>query len=67
MTKFKKEFLIKSIAVAVALIVLISLVGGWGAVFSAVGEFIKFVIFLGLIGVVGYCIVKWWGDWSKKS
>jgi hypothetical protein len=67
MTKFKKEILVKSVLVVIALIVLISLVGGWGAIFSAFGEFIKFIIFLGLTALIGYCIVKWWGDWGKKS
>ena len=62
----KKEITIKSIAIVVSIIVLISLIGGWGVVFETFGQFIKFVIFLGVAGLIGWAIIGWWKNWGKK-
>jgi len=56
----KREILIKVTAIVIAFVILVSLLGGWNAVFSAVGEFIKFIIFLFFVYLIGYAVIKWW-------
>jgi len=54
----KTNIIVKSIAIVIAFIILVSLLGGWGAIFSAAGEFIKFIIFLAVVGLIGLGFVK---------
>ncbi len=50
----------KSVAVVIAFIALVSLLGGWSAIFSVAGEFIKFIIFLAAAGLIGWGFVITW-------
>ena len=62
----KTNIIVKSIAIVIAFIVLVSLLGGWSAIFSVAGEFIKFIIFMAVVILIGIGVVSTWRKFVKR-
>lgn len=62
-----KKSAVKISLVVIAVIVLISLMNGWGGIFSALKEIASFVIFWGLFALGCYGIYKLLKRFSKTK
>ena len=61
----KKQIAIKLTAIILGIVIFITLIGGWGAIWEAFYEAVATIIFIGVLLVVGITVMlitpkRWW-------